>query len=218
MVRPAGRARLPRSGRSARAGPRRAGERARIVAPGGRRAVGDRAPRAGAGAAAELSGPRDHGGPDASSSRGHVQGGQVLRGGRHRPAGTAPPPPPRPRLGSRRGRALGCRNSGLRCRVFAGLASRRLGRPAEQAGARERIWSLGPSGGDLGGGLWDPGRGRVEVLRDPRLCPNPREGRARGWKSASESLLLGVPLESSLGPSVAALRLGEPATCPVAWP
>lgn len=58
MVRPAGRARLPRLGHSARAGAQREGERARLAGPGPGRAVGERAPRGGAGAAAELWPPR----------------------------------------------------------------------------------------------------------------------------------------------------------------
>lgn len=154
MVRPAGRARLPRFGRSARAGAQRAGERARLAGPGPGRAVGERAPPGGAGAAAEPSGRRDHVGPGAQSSRGDVPRGQVLRGGRHRPAGTAPPPPAgrQPsasptRTRSRHGRAPGRKTSGPR--RPAGLAARRPGHLAP---------SRPVAGGDGGRGMRDPAR------------------------------------------------------------
>lgn len=110
MVRALGRARLPRSGprTGGGAGPSAAAAAGRAVPPGsrqsydaGRGGPGD----AGPGAAAPPR-RRDHVGAGARSSRGAIPRGQVLRGGRHRPAGTAragplcraiPParPPPR---------------------------------------------------------------------------------------------------------------------------
>lgn len=107
MVHPPGRARLPRLGRSARAGARREGERDPIYraglgphGPGGwwgeRGCRPWRGPGEAGGRAPPLSPPcrRDHVGPGARSSRGDVPRGQVLRGGRHRPTGTVCAPRP----------------------------------------------------------------------------------------------------------------------------
>lgn len=150
-------------------------ERARLAAPGRGRAgcaVGDRAPRAGAGAAAEPSGRCDHVGPGAQSSRRDVQGGQVLRGGRHRPAGTVPPLPPRPGpvptrgTGARTGAGVGAPRPGPRRARRPGCAE--AGPPrAEQArgwGPEERERTcrgrvprdLREGEGTAGGGPWDP--------------------------------------------------------------
>lgn len=151
MVRALGRARLPRSGprTGGGAGPSAAAAAGRAVPPGsrqsydaGRGGPGD----AGPGAAAPPR-RRDHVGAGARSSRGAIPRGQVLRGGRHRPAGTARAgplcraiPPARPRLVARApcrtpGRSRGARRAAKG--RGKGLASTDLAqRPAEHlAGA-----------------------------------------------------------------------------------
>lgn len=179
MVRPAVRARLPRLGRSARAGRGGRGSgRTRSTGPG--RPGGHLAPRAPGGSR------RDHGGAGAASSRGLVQGGQVLRGGRHRPAGIAPPPPPRPRPAP--------------CPPRARARTEKVGAPAPGPRGPGRA-EAAPPGAEQAWGR-RPGGGK-----GPGACRDPRGVRARGWASSCVPLarcpraLLGPAQTAELPPA-----------------